>query len=111
MSGRGQGLWTRSEGVRLSSHGFSAAIAALRGAGSQLTEGRKQERRAGWPGSFLVNHLWGATGYVLVPADLFEIDSTLDLAVTAYMTSARPSSSFSSTGSAQPAISTRLTAS
>ncbi len=34
---------------------------------------QKQERRAGWPGSFLVIHLWGATGYVFVPADLAKL--------------------------------------
>ena len=36
-----------------------------------ISERQKQERRAGLPGSFLVIHLWGATGYVSVPADLF----------------------------------------
>src|SRR3954464_123769 len=32
---------------------------------------QKQERRAGWPGCFLVTHLWGATGLRLLSPRIF----------------------------------------
>src|SRR5438094_417426 len=53
---------------------------------------QKQERRAGWPGCFLVTHLWGATGLRLfVPADLFKLFGSAPLrTIRALLTGPEP---------------------
>ena len=63
------------------------------------------------PALSLFMHLWGATGYVCSPrGSLKFLTSPLTIEVP-HITSARFSNSFCRTGNAQPAISTRPTAS